>query len=387
MRSLSEFEERLEDGFAVEYLHRLIFTRDIANADNPLLESVMGARANGDDHAPGLLIAVDANVAESWPELVERISAKCSNPDMPEVRGVLEIPGGEDAKNDPAVIDRIHAAIDRHHIDRRSWVMVIGGGAVIDAVGFATSTAHRGVRLLRLPTTVLAQDDAAIGVKNGVNRQNKKNFVGTFDVPRAVICDEELLTSLDDRDWCSGFSEAVKIACLRDPELMNGLDLHAERIRDRDMDAARPIIQRCAELHLKHITQGGDPFERLEARPLDFGHWAAHRLESMSNWDIRHGEAVSIGIALDTVYSRLNGLLAEDTCERILSTLERLGLPTRCDELARDDQLLEGLQEFREHLGGRLTITLLTDIGEPVDVNTMDNELLGQAIAELMNRS
>ena len=383
MRFTQAFEDRLNDGFAVEYQHRLVFTRDATSADNPAIESILGIRENGDDQVPGLILAIDSNVAKAWPELAEGIGSLCSGSNMPEIREVMEIPGGESAKNSPEVIDTVLASIDRNRIDRRSWVLVVGGGAVIDAVGYATSTAHRGVRLLRMPTTVLAQLDAAIGVKNGVNRFGKKNFVGTFDVPRGVICDENMLSTLDDGEWRTGFSEAVKIACLRDRTYLDEIVKLSEEIRKRDLNAARPIIHRCAELHLHHITRGGDPFERMEARPLDFGHWAAHRLESMSNWEIRHGDAVSIGIALDTVYSRLHGLLGDEQCTHILSALRGIGLPVWHELLNDTTALLAGLQEFREHLGGRLTVTLLKDIGEPVDVHEMDDELVIKAVAEL----
>ena len=203
------------------------------------------------------------------------------------------------------------------------------------------------------------------------------------DVPRGVICDEDLLRTLNDQDWRTGFSEAVKIACLRDRAFMDEIVKSSEGIRNRDADAARPVIHRCAELHLHHITRGGDPFERQEARPLDFGHWAAHRLEAMSNWEIRHGDAVSIGIALDTVYSKLCGLLEESACRRVLDTLRGLDLPIHHDLLNDSATLLAGLQEFREHLGGRLTITLLKDIGDAVDVHEMDDQLILRAINEL----
>ncbi|MCH2160805.1 MAG: 3-dehydroquinate synthase [Phycisphaerales bacterium] len=387
MRFTQAFEDRLSDGFAVEYLHRLIFTSDATGSDNPVLESILGIAENGDDQVPGLVLAIDSNVSKAWPELSSRIAARCDGDNMPEMREVMEIPGGEAAKNTPEVVDAVQASIDRNRIDRGSWVLAVGGGAVIDAVGFASSTAHRGVRLLRMPTTVLAQLDAAIGVKNAVNRFGKKNFVGTFDVPRGVICDEELLATLDDHDWRTGFSEAVKIACLRDRPLMDRIIEASQGILKRDPDAARPIIRRCAELHLRHITRGGDPFERLEVRPLDFGHWAAHRLEAMSNWTIRHGDAVSIGIAIDTVYSRLCGLLGDEQCQVVLQALRGLDLPVHHDLLNDTDGLLSGLQEFREHLGGRLTITLLRDIGESVDVHEMDESLILKAISELSDFS
>ena len=371
--------------FEEAYAHRIIFTQGLFSKENSILEDIMTASSQGTK--PGVLVVIDENVAESRDGIRGIIEQRISSIDHLEFRGLIDIPGGEDAKNNSDIIERVFEAIDRHRIDRHSWVIIIGGGAVIDAAGFAASTAHRGVKTLRCATTVLSQLDAAIGVKNGVNRLGKKNFVGSFCVPEAVVCDEEFLGTLNDRHWREGFSEAVKIACLQDANYLTEILTNADAIKNRNLDAAQPIIRRCAELHLNHITQGGDPFESKEARPLDFGHWAAHRLESMSDFKITHGEAVSIGIALDTVYSNLTGMLSDEECELVLITLEKLGLPIKHDELSKEDQLFKGLEEFREHLGGKLTITLLEGIGRPIDVHEMDKTRIRESIAVLSQRS
>jgi len=151
------------------------------------------------------------------------------------------------------------------------------------------------------------------------------------------------------------------------------------------------LIRRSAELHLNHIANGGDPFEMGSARPLDFGHWAAHKLEQMSEYRLRHGEAVAIGIALDVLYSVRQGLLARPAAERILSLLERLGFTLFDPELksvAASGELgvLEGLEEFREHLGGELTITLLSDIGRGLEVHSMDIRHVRQSLQDLEAR-
>ena len=367
------------------YAHRIFFTKDVFSKENSILEDVMAPSSQGT--TPGVLVVIDENVAESHKTIRTIIEQRISDIDHLEFRGLIDVPGGEDAKNNADVIERVLEAIDRYRIDRHSWVVIIGGGAVIDAAGFAASTAHRGVKTLKIATTVLSQLDAAIGVKNGVNRLGKKNFVGSFCVPEAVVCDEDFLNTLNDRQWCEGFSEAVKIGCLKDAEYLTEILTKADAVKNRDLDAAQPIIHRCAELHLHHITEGGDPFERNEARPLDFGHWAAHRLESMSDFQITHGEAVSIGIALDTVYSNLMGILSDEECEKILTTLEKLGLPVKHHELSKEDQLFKGLEEFREHLGGKLTITLLEGIGRPIDVHEMDEARIRESIAILSKRS
>jgi 3-dehydroquinate synthase len=257
----------------------------------------------------------------------------------------------------------------------------VGGGATLDMAGYAAATSHRGIRLIRLPSTVLAQNDSGLGVKTSVNRFDKKNFLGTFTPPFAVIDDFELLESLSDRDWRSGAAEAVKVALIKDSEFFRWIEENAALVAKRNSSAMEHLIYRCAQLHLRHIA-GSDPFETGSSRPLDFGHWAAHKLEQLTNYNLRHGEAVAIGMALDVTYSHLMGMLSEDSWDRILRTLLDLGLPVYAPELETGD-LFAGLTEFREHLGGELTILLLRDIGQPVEVHKITAEKMKESVAVL----
>ena len=366
--------------FSIGYSQRLTFTQNVLDPSNPVLASVFGAECGTGDTT--VLTALDSEVARLHPDVVERLNRRFSEAGMPSLSDVTVVPGGETAKNDPTVVEHLLSLVETLKIDRKSTILCIGGGAVLDAVGFAASIAHRGVRLVRIPTTVLGQLDAAIGVKNGVNRFRKKNFCGTFAVPSAVICDESFLPTLPDRDWRSGFSEAVKIACVKDAAFFERIEASSTAIHDRDIGAARPIIHHCADLHLRHIADGGDAFEREEARPLDFGHWSAHRLESITDFDVTHGEAVSIGIALDTCYSHLDGRIPREDAIRIIRVLDTIGLPTSHPSLG-SNAMLEGLEEFREHLGGRFTITLLDGIGRGVDVHEVDYGRVLEAAAIL----
>ena len=154
------------------------------------------------------------------------------------------------------------------------------------------------------PTTTLSQADSGVGVKNGLNAFGQKNFIGTFTPPFAVINDFNLLATLAPRDKRSGYVEAVKVACIRDANFFDELERDAGQLAAFEPAAMKQLIRRCAELHLDHIATSGDPFEAGSARPLDFGHWAAHKLEQLSDFHICHGEAVAIGIALDVIYSR-----------------------------------------------------------------------------------
>jgi 3-dehydroquinate synthase len=290
------------------------------------------------------------------------------------------VPGGEAVKNDVHIVERMLKCINAVDLDRRSYVVVIGGGAVLDAVGFAAAISHRGIRLVRLPTTTLAQADSGVGVKNSINLFQKKNWIGTFAVPWGVVNDARLLSTLPDRDYHCGFSEAVKVTALKDRAAFEEIEQLADRIRERDMVAAHRVIAHSAKLHLDHITLGGDPFEALEARPLDFGHWSAHKLEVMSEFGLRHGEAVAIGVAVDTVYSSLKHGLPSEDADRIVQCLVRLGLKLDHPCLHKTQELFAGLEEFRQHLGGRLTLTMLAAIGSKIDVHEIDREAMLEAI-------
>ena len=281
--------------------------------------------------------------------------------------------------------------VEKYHVDRHSYILAVGGGALLDVVGLAAATAHRGVRHVRIPTTTLSQDDSGVGVKNGINAFGKKNFIGTFAPPFAVINDFQLLKSLPARDKRAGYVEAVKVALIRDKNFFETIEHDAPSLAEFEPAAMQRLIYRSAELHLNHIATSGDPFEFGSARPLDFGHWAAHKIEQLSDYEIRHGEAVAVGIALDVIYARKIGLLDAKSAERILVLLENLGFELFANELLNVDadgnlHVLKGLEEFREHLGGQLTITLLRAIGEGVEVHEMNLPKVIEAIYELQQR-
>lgn len=374
----------------VTYRYPVVFTTNVFAVGNPILRDLCGRAETGEPSK--ILVVLDRGIAAAFPTLVDDITAYCAHdPSITAlVRPPLLVEGGEAVKNDHATVEVIQRAINDAGIDRHNYVVVIGGGAVLDMAGFAAATAHRGVRLIRIPTTVLSQNDSGVGVKNGVNQFGKKNFLGTFAPPFAVIDDFAFLRGLPQREWLGGISEAIKVALLKDPVFFDFIEEHAQVLVDRDEDAMRWLIYRCAQLHLNHIATSGDPFEMGSSRPLDFGHWSAHKLEQLSHYCWRHGEAVAIGLSVDVTYSELTGLISDADRNRVIDLFRRLGLPTYAQELSEglgqaDDSrnILRGLNEFREHLGGRLTIMLLHGIGEGFEVNEIDEAMMIHSIAVL----
>jgi len=380
----------IDQQFRVSFRFPVYFTRGVFNSANPLLRSVLTDFATR--HPSDVVVVLDDGVLKAHPGLVADVEGyiRRSADDLRLTAPVLLVPGGEEVKNHPRHLEVIHRAILDGGLCRQSYVVAVGGGAVLDAVGYASATAHRGIRLVRVATTVLAQDDSAMGVKNGINAFDKKNYFGTFAPPFAVINDFAFLSTLLDRDWLSGVSEAIKAALIKDPEFFEQIERHAPKLVVRDMPAMEAVIRHSAALHLTHIAGGGDPFEQTSSRPLDFGHWAAHKLEQLSHHRLRHGEAVAIGIALDTTYSRLTGSLAEADWRRIVELLLALKLSLYVPELAEhlDDpghprSVLHGLAEFREHLGGQLTVMLLGGIGRAFDVHEIDTKVMIRSIDAL----
>jgi 3-dehydroquinate synthase len=430
--TLSQFESQpafnlqvVKQAFSVNFQYEVHFTKNLFAIDNPLLartiarseiklpKKVMiptdafasnslrdaGALApsadwrlssNGDKgtRIKKAIAVVDAGLLTHYPQLLTQIKdyarqwADCFRLEIEPIT----VLAGEAAKNNPQLASQIYAAIEQARLCRHSYLLAIGGGAVLDMVGYAAATAHRGIRLIRVPTTVLAQNDSGVGVKNSINAFGKKNFLGTFAPPYAVLNDVEFLTTLEDRDWRSGVAEAIKVALIKDADFFAFIAAKARAIASRNLDVMSQIVYRCAQLHLQHIATSGDPFEAGSSRPLDFGHWAAHRLEHLTDYRLRHGEAVAIGIALDCTYSYLHNLLPYGQWQQILITLNALGFNLYVPELAwrkEPHSLFSGLTEFREHLGGELTLMLLQQIGWGIEVHEVNIMLYEQAVVEL----
>ncbi len=296
--------------------------------------------------------------------------------------------GAEACKASDALVRNVWEQVEKHKIDRHSYVIAIGGGAFLDAVGFGAATAHRGVRLVRFPTTTLSQDDSGVGVKNGINAFGKKNWIGSFCVPYAVINDFDFLHSQSPEVCRLGLIEAIKVALVKDADFFAWIEENASLLGALEKGTLEECVKRSALWHARHITSGGDPFEMGSSRPLDFGHWAAHKLEQLSGFALSHAAAVSVGLWLDVCYSVKSGLLAAESAARIGRVLEIMGMPMFDELLLQRDgkgelAVLAGLEEFREHLGGQLTVLLLRAPGQGVDVHEMNPLWIRESIADM----
>ena len=372
--------------FSVNYEYEVRFVRGVfSESDSTLVDSIK--TANGPAR---VAFYVDSGVVEARPGVIDAVNDYCAahSDKMNLVETPVIVAGGESCKNGWDGVRRIMTELGELKMCRQSYVIAVGGGSLLDMVGFAASLVHRGIRLIRVPTTVLAQNDAGVGVKNGMNEHGVKNFVGTFAPPWAVINDSDFLGSLETRDWRGGIAEAFKVAIIKDSSFFDFLCNAASDLKKRDLSLMEELIRKCAIMHLEHISDNGDPFEFGSARPLDFGHWSAHKLEVMSGFSIGHGQAVSIGMAIDSCYACSKGMITEDCRDRILEGLANAGLPTWDALLERKDrtgalEILTGIEDFREHLGGKLCVTLPDPLGSKTEVHEMDVQAIEESVAFL----
>ena len=377
--------------FTVSYAFPVSFTQGLFDVENTLFRNTLTQNEAGKVHRVAFFI--DRGVLNACPNLIQHIHnyIDAHSSTLSLIAEPMLLPGGEIIKSDLTHLQTMQSQVVEQHIDRHSYIVGIGGGALLDAVGFVAATSHRGIRHIRVPTTVLAQNDSGVGVKNGVNLYGQKNYLGSFTPPFAVLNDYEFIEQLSNRDKIAGMAEAVKVALIRDAGFFRWLEAHATALSEFESTAMQYMIRRCAELHMRQIGKGGDPFEFGSARPLDYGHWSAHRLESMTNYDIRHGEAVAIGIAIDARYAVLKQLIEPGTEDRICRLLETIGFTLWHAALLRENNnseltVLQGISEFREHLGGELCITLLESIGKGIEVHEIDEPAMVKAIQWLHSR-
>ena len=382
--------QAIQGDVRVRFRYAVHFTTDLFAPDNGLLREVVHPDFSPRDpkaHPIRVLFVVEADVERARPVVPAIQEYFRVHADALALAGEpLVLSGGEAAKNNRALVHQVRQAVNDTGLDRHSYVAVIGGGALLDVAGYAAATAHRGIRLLRIPTTTLSQNDSGVGVKNGINDFGKKNFTGTFAPAWAVLNDLRFLETLPDREWRNGIAEAVKVALIKDGAFFESLERDTPALAARDMAAMGRLIHRCAALHVRHICEGGDPFEMGSSRPLDFGHWSAHKLEQLTGYRLRHGEAVAVGLALDVTYSQLRGWLSEDDRRRVLGVLSGVGFDLYHPDLGRPE-IFAGLREFREHLGGELTIQMLRRLGEGFNVHEVDEAVMARAIGLLRDEA
>ena len=389
--SMPDRADQVSFSITLPHEHRLLFTRDVFAEDNSVLADILTPREPGE--RVRALVFWDGGLAQAFPGFADKITRwfAARGERVRLAAPPIAVPGGEGVKNDFRQLEQAWTAINAAGMCRHSYILAIGGGAVLDMIGFAAATAHRGIPLVRLPTTSLSQGDGGVGVKNGINFFGKKNWLGSFGVPHAIVNDFDFLHALPPRARRCGLIEAVKVALIRDANFFELIATHVAALARFEREPFEAVIRESARQHMEHIATAGDPFERGSARPLDFGHWSAHKLEQLSEFRVTHGEAVAVGMAIDIIYSRRIGLLPEALAERILAVIQGLGFELFAPVLqirraTGPQDMLDGLEEFREHMGGRLCIPMIRAPGVRLEVNEINGPTVKAAFDELRER-
>lgn len=321
---------------------------------------VVGQIANLSCASP--LIVTDENVAKYHLEKVKQAVGQ-------DAKSVI-IPAGEEHKN-LETISRLWKSFLENGLDRKSTVIALGGGVIGDMAGFAASTYMRGINWIAVPTTLLSMVDASLGGKTGFDLPEGKNLIGSFHPPKLVLADPSLLLTLPDRDLISGMAEVVKHGIISDPELFE--------LCSRGMDWAKAnleeIVKRGMAVKIKVIEE--DPYEKGLRAALNLGHTVGHAVEWVSRFALRHGEAIAIGMVVESRYAEQIGVAQRGLTDRIAATLSNLGLPTQIPDAMPREEILHTMRVDKKKNSNVIRFALPVDIGkvELVDVRDLENVL------------
>ncbi|HWS95754.1 MAG TPA: 3-dehydroquinate synthase [Candidatus Methylomirabilis sp.] len=292
---------------------------------------------------------------------------------------VLPMPDGEPAKR-LATVEKLASRMVAAGADRRSVLLALGGGVVGDVGGFLASIFMRGIPVVQVPTTLVAQVDSAIGGKTGVNLTEGKNLVGTFHQPVAVLSDPEVLTTLPEREFRSGLFEALKYGVIRNASIFDLMESRRDAILCREGDLLERLIVDCVKVKADVVS--ADERESGERRILNFGHTIGHALESATKYKhFLHGEAVGWGMMAAALVGVEMGITDAATAERIIALVMSYGpLP----EVVTDGKrVLRLLQSDKKTVGGVLHFVIASAIGEVEVVNNVSKEAVLKAVAEI----
>ncbi len=317
--------------------------------------------------------------------IAQRIAAEALSISLPHC--VLEIPDGEENKS-MATLQGLLEKMRGEKLDRDAVLIAVGGGVLGDMAGFAAAVYLRGIRIVQVPTTLVAMADSSVGGKTGVNFGGK-NLVGAFHQPEAVVMDFSVLKTLAAEEARQGLAEIVKVACIRSPELFKFIEENPEKAVALEERTLERMVREAVEI--KADVVGVDERESRELSRdsgnsrmlLNFGHSLGHALEKASGYSLKHGDAVSIGMVGECEIAKRMGLLEESECVRIRNLLEKLGLPTSAPGVDAG-KAVEALQDDKKNSSGELVMVLLRKIGRGEIVKGVPRELAAQALSELV---
>jgi len=292
---------------------------------------------------------------------------------------LITVPAGETAKS-LSVVEKCYDSLAKHRLERKSFIVALGGGVVGDLAGFVAATYLRGVPFVQVPTTLLAQVDSSVGGKVGVNLNAGKNLVGAFHQPRLVLCDFAALRTLPEREFRAGLSEVIKYGIIYDAKFFARLESDLAKLLKRDPRTLTEVIARCCEIKAEVVGQ--DETESGLRAILNFGHTIGHAIENISGYGkYLHGEAISLGqIAAAHLSAEVEGMEVNEV-ERIAAIFRHVGLPTtiKLDRVQRK-RLLVAMCLDKKVSGGEVKFVLAKKIGETVWGRKVPGPLIEQAL-------
>ncbi len=320
-----------------------------------------------------IFVITDEHVADQWLPKLQQVLAK--------IDGSLIVPAGESAKQLPNV-ERIWTAMHEAGCDRKSLVIILGGGVVGDIAAFAASTYMRGVAFAQIPTTLVAQVDSSVGGKTGFDFNELKNFIGTFAQPTAVLIDTGTLATLPPRELIAGFAEMYKHGLIQDAGYFDKL---AQKLPlQYSADELADLIS--ASIHIKADIVARDERETGERKLVNFGHTVGHAIEALSwNTDnpLLHGEAIAIGMAIEADLSVQIGYISANDAQRIKQILSAAGLPVFAPHYPMD-QLFAKMRDDKKNENQVIMFTLLAQIGHAVYNQSLDDAVIATTITSNM---
>jgi len=273
---------------------------------------------------------------------------------------VLSVPEGEEQKS-LGTVGRLYSELNNIHAERTTPILALGGGVIGDLAGFVAATYLRGVPLVQMPTTLLAQVDSSIGGKVAVNYDQLKNKIGAFYQPRLVISDIATLRSLSPGELSDGLAEIIKYAVIRDEGFFDYLERNLSRLRELDAEAIEETVFRSAKIKAEVVEK--DEKDWGIRNILNYGHTVGHAIETASDFGIRHGEAVAIGMLAAARISNRLGILDRSGLDRLAEVIQRAGLPVRIPDLSTE-RIIQAMRHDKKIVKGRVRFILPKSIGE-----------------------
>lgn len=290
------------------------------------------------------------------------------------------LPDGEAHKNFEQWQKIFDALIERHH-KRNTTLVALGGGVIGDITGFAAACYQRGVNYIQVPTTLLAQVDASIGGKTGINYQHKKNFLGAFYQPKAVVIDSHFLSTLPEREFRAGLAEVIKYALIHDKHFFNYLYENVDKILERSSEILTDMIEKCVKIKIGFVEQD-ERDETGKRALLNFGHTFGHALESVTNFSILHGEAVAWGMLNACELSQRLGYLSLEDMTRVEDLLKACGLLIELPKAVTADLLLSAMRHDKKNSKNNITLILLKQVGEAFVTDSVEWEVIAKIMQE-----